>query len=210
MSSSDSKNSKSNHKRKPFHIHLPTSDEINPVRATKSVGNSEVREENTLNAVGVSRSQENQKWNEVENSKSSRKIQELVKKTSEMKDDLKEKDEFMEEKFNDLRKRINNSVSFLRSTKNQIENIKFLYQNDMLNMMGEKNFGDCLQSSDQSIQELNLQMEEIQKKLNAVRERAKHVKEAHKKIYDNEDFETTVSETVNALSNIGKGDYDEK
>lgn len=209
MSSPDTKNSNSNHQRKTLHIHLPTSNEINPVRTSKSVGNSQ-EHENMVNAISVSKSQENSRFNDIENSKSSKKIEELVKRTSEMKGDLKERDEFMEEKFNDLRKRISNSVSFLRSTKNQIENIKFLYQNDMLHMMSEKNFGDCLQSSDQSIQELNSQMEEIQKKLNAVRERAKHVKEAHKKIYDNEDFETTVSGTVNTLSNIGKGDYDEK
>lgn len=182
-------------KKKPRVINIELPSFYNPEESTSSESKSTSKESTSISDQ------------EIETN-SDEKIMELVKRSSEMKENVKEKDLFMEEKFNELKSRINSSVAFLRTTKNQIENIKFMHQKDVLNMTKDQNIDYSLENTNQSVEELNLQMEEIQKKLNKVREQTKKYKEAHTvKISNDQNYQAAVTKTVNLLDRVGRGDY---
>uniref|UniRef100_A0A1Y1L1K3 Uncharacterized protein n=1 Tax=Photinus pyralis TaxID=7054 RepID=A0A1Y1L1K3_PHOPY len=139
---------------------------------------------------------------------SDHKISKLAKKTSEMRGEVDERQKNIEETFENVKMKIYQSATDLESTRNRLEGIQFKYQKDLLNANKKVEFS-FLNNPELSIEQLNSQMDEIQKKLSTLQEKTKNFKKTlQDKNASNETLYTSLPEAVEKISKIGKGDYD--
>ena len=95
-----------------------------------------------------------------EEDESFRRLRNLFLKTEEMKEVSAAKNKEMESQFKELQERLANSSGFLNQIKSSIENIKFSYQKDIMDL--EKVTGENREEIDRQIEELKMNIGKLQ------------------------------------------------
>lgn len=129
-------------------------------------------------------------------------IKALVEKTAAMQIIAEERHKTADKYFAHLRKKLHVSGTFLKNAKQDIENIKFLFQRDHISNMETKYSLDNIDKSDEEMEE---EIKAVQQKLNNLQTRLHNLKTKAKN--ETQTLEEAISKTITSLDNASKGVY---
>ncbi|KAK9882148.1 hypothetical protein WA026_019665 [Henosepilachna vigintioctopunctata] len=140
-----------------------------------------------------------------EESSSFERIRELFKKTEEMKEIAKEKNQEVESQFENLRERLNGSSLFLNQMKSSIENLRFSYQRKMMEQ-NDQDFENYLKNKEKfkSKEEINSYMDQLKEKIQNLQTKPK-VSEFEEN--EPKDYQSALKDVVKNLKIIDDGLY---
>ncbi|CAG9859223.1 unnamed protein product [Phyllotreta striolata] len=142
---------------------------------------------------------------ESEAQKSLKHIQEIFQKTEAMKLEAKEKGQELEDQFKVLKERLNSSSEYLIRIKKNIENIKFSYQRNVIELqkkseppadMANHKF-ENREDMEKYIEDVRQKMDDLQNRMTMQKEKQQHVTESYEEAFNN---------VVNALQKLDTGE----
>ncbi|XP_028144632.1 uncharacterized protein LOC114338236 [Diabrotica virgifera virgifera] len=137
------------------------------------------------------------------------KIQEIFAKTETMKELAKEKNKELEEQFKDLKHKLNSSSEYLQRIKNNIENIKFSYQKNIIDLHKHLDPATAAENSQFESQDaMKSYIEDIRKKIEDLQTRSTAQEEEKRNQADS--YEKAFDRIVSSLQDIEKGAYSSK
>lgn len=131
-------------------------------------------------------------------------IKDIFQKTEAMREVAKEKNHQIEEQFKDLKQKLSSSSEYLIRIKKSIENLKFSYQKNVLEINNKIDPG----SSAEPIvnpEDFAQRMEDIKKKIDDLQNRAKNQRERQRQV--TESYQEAFDNVVNTLQEIESGSY---
>lgn len=134
------------------------------------------------------------------------KIKALVEKTAGLQTMKDERHKAADKYFSQLRKKLDVSGTFLKNAKQDIENIKFLFQRDHINNLEAKYSLDNIDKSEEEIED---EIKTVQQKLNGLQTRLHNLK--MKASNESQTLEEAITKTIRSLDNASKyADFNEK
>lgn len=120
------------------------------------------------------------KTENIENSK----IRELFLKTEEMKEESIENNKQIKNQFDELRERLTKSSGFLNQIKKNIDNIKFSYQRDIMDLENVA-YGKNRDDINQQIEEIKLNISKLQSQVKEEKRKPQNYQEAINDVLSN-------------------------
>lgn len=139
-----------------------------------------------------------------ENAEALERIRELVLKTHQMKEEAPAKQHAIQENFKMLHEKISGSTHFLTKIKHDIENIKFVLDEDRRKFT-DLNNSDYLELSNKSNDEIDEEFRKVNFKLDELRRRVSVSKEQLSN--DTKTFQDNLLETAQTLDDASKGNF---
>lgn len=133
-----------------------------------------------------------------------RRIKKLVGQTARLNNEEPERRASIENYFKNLHDKISSSTLFLKNVKRDIENIKFMFQEDRKKAQDPNN-KDYLEMCEKTDREIEEELLNVQYRLDELRQRVSQTKE---KIDDNSTYKETFSESIKLLENASEGVFD--
>lgn len=139
--------------------------------------------------------------------KSFQRIKDIFEKTEAMKEVAKEKNEQLEQQFKFLKQKLSSSSECLLRIKKNIENLKFSYQKNILEMHNSFDTGEILEPKNDSMKKEDMakNMEDIRKKIENLQNRMTAQRE--KQQYVTESYQAAFEQVVDTLQQIEDGSY---
>nr|CAH7755567.1 unnamed protein product [Callosobruchus chinensis] len=134
------------------------------------------------------------------------KIKLIVEKTESMKEIAKEKNEQLEQQFRELKDKLSSSSEYLLRIKKNIENLKFSYQKNVMEMQKHLDPAECLENrTPESRADIEKEMEEIRRKIETLQARVNEQTDKHQHV--TEDYKSAFDKVVDTLEVIESGSY---
>lgn len=130
-------------------------------------------------------------------------LRKAIEKSREMKELSKQKNEEVEKEFASIKERLNDSTEYLQKITKNLENFKFSYQKNMMEInknVAMDNFKKY------SAEDMKKNMEDMRKKIAEVQYKVKAKREQEEKVKRN--YKQTVDILLSAFEKIDSGDYD--
>lgn len=137
-----------------------------------------------------------------------KRIKDIFEKTEAMKEVAKEKNQQLEQQFKFLKQKLSSSSECLLRIKKNIENLKFSYQKNILEMHKSFDPGEILDSKNDAIktrEDMARHMEDIRNKIENLQNRMTAQRE--KQQYVTESYQETFERVVDTLQEIEEGSY---
>ncbi|KAG5888521.1 hypothetical protein JTB14_009573 [Gonioctena quinquepunctata] len=144
--------------------------------------------------------------NQDESRRSLEEIQDIFEKTEAMKKVAKLKNQQLEEQFKDLKQRLNSSSEYLLRIKKNIENLKFSYQRNVLEINNKLDPGTQLESGNIGTKEdMTKHMEEIRKKIDDLQNKMTVQQQKQQNVTEN--YQEAFDKVIDTLQQIETGAY---
>lgn len=137
-----------------------------------------------------------------------KRIKDIFEKTEAMKEVAMEKNQQLEQQFKFLKQKLSSSSECLLRIKKNIENLKFSYQKNVLEMHNSLDTGEILDQKNDVIktkEDMAKHMEDIRKKIENLQNRMTAQRE--KQQYVAESYQEAFERVVGTLEEIEEGSY---
>ncbi|CAG9822828.1 unnamed protein product [Phaedon cochleariae] len=141
---------------------------------------------------------------DIQCGKSLQQIKNIFEKTEAMREVAKEKNHQLQEQFKDLKERLSSSSEYLLRIKKNIENLKFSYQKNVIEI--QKNLDPATEVENiKSKEDMAKHMNEIRNKIDDLQN--KMTEQRNKQQYVTESYQEAFDKVIDTLQEIETGAY---